>query len=339
MIDLRSLKFFVEVAHRQHLSRAAEALHISQPALSRQIQGVEAELGLSLFDRRGKRLVLTGAGEDLLLRATALLEQAQQLSARAAAHGRGEVGLLRIGATPQTIEALFPTVLMAFRAQFPAIETSLLEGSSKLLITQVESGASDVAIAAPMESTSDLESQELFWATLYAILPPDSALAGQAEVTVEQIAAVPLLSLRKGFLTRTLFDRACAQTGVRAHSVLESDNAHALIELARAGYGTAVVSSTALVRASGFAVPLTCMGAPIRHAVSAVWNLRRPSHPAVSAFVQELVRQLARRNFAPHLERHPASLSRWQSAGENEDKGLPLPSLSTCDDIFHFQQK
>jgi LysR family transcriptional regulator, cyn operon transcriptional activator len=306
MIDLLSLKFFVEVASRLHLSRAAEALHISQPALSRRIQGVEMTLGLSLFDRHGKRLVLTSAGEDLLLRATALLEQAQQLSARAAAHSRGEVGLLRIGATPQTIEALFPKVLMAFRAQFPAIETSLLEGSSTTLIAQVLSGASHVAIASPMLVTPDLELQELFWASLFVILPPDSALAGQAEVTVEQIAAVPLLNLRKGFLTRTLFDRACVQTGVRARSVLESDNAHALIELARAGYGTAVVSSTALARASGFAIPVTCMGAPIRHPVSAVWNRLRPRHQSVTAFVQELVRQFAHADFAQHLERHPA---------------------------------
>jgi LysR family transcriptional regulator, cyn operon transcriptional activator len=306
MLDLRGLKFFVEVANRLHLSRAAQALHISQPALSRQIQSVEKELGLSLFDRRGKRMVLTSAGEDLLVRATLLLEQAQQLSVRATAHARGEVGLLRIGATPQTIEALFPKVLMAFRAQYPAIETSLLEGSSQMLISQVESGASHVAIASPMEPTPDLESQALFWASLYAILPPDSALAGQSEVTVEQIAAVPLLSLRKGFLTRTLFDRACAQAGVRARSVLESDNAHALIELARAGYGTAVVSSTALLRASSFAVPMTCMGTAIRHPVSAVWSRQRPNHPSVAAFVQELMQQFAQSDFAPHLERHPA---------------------------------
>ncbi len=308
MIDLRSLKFFVEVANRLHVSQAAQALHISQSALSRQIQGVEQTLGLTLFDRGAKRLALTGAGEDLLVRATALLEQAQQLSARAAAHARGEVGLLRIGATPQTIEALFPTVLMAFRARFPAIETSLLEGSGSTLIAQVESGASHVAIAAHEESASDLESRELFWATLYAILPPGSEFAGAAQVTVEQLAGVALLSLRKGFLTRRLFDRACAQAGVRSRSVLESDNAHALIELARAGYGTAVVSSTALARASGIAVPVTLFGAPIRHAVSAVWSQRRPNHQSVSAFVQELTTQLAQKNFAPHLERHPGLL-------------------------------
>jgi LysR family transcriptional regulator, cyn operon transcriptional activator len=92
MIDLRSLKFFVEVANQLHMSHAAVALHISQPALSRQIQGLELALGLNLFDRSGKRLALTDAGDDLLLRATALLEEAQKLCAHAAAHSRGKRG-------------------------------------------------------------------------------------------------------------------------------------------------------------------------------------------------------------------------------------------------------
>lgn len=306
MIDLRSLKFFVEVANQLHMSHAAVALHISQPALSRQIQGLELALGLNLFDRSGKRLALTDAGDDLLLRATALLEEAQKLCAHAAAHSRGEAGPLRIGASPQTIEALFPVVLMAFRTQFPGIQTSLMEGPSSLLIAQVQSGASHVAIAAHDESALDLHSQALFWASLYAVLPPGSALSGLPELTVEQLSTLPLLSLRKGFLTRTLFDRACIQAGVRAKSVLDSDNARGLIALARAGYGTAVVSSTALAQNLQFAVPLSCLGAPIRHPVSAVWSRRRPSHPAVKHFVDELVKQLARIDFAPHLQRHPA---------------------------------
>ncbi len=93
---------------------------------------------------------------------------------------------------------------------------------------------------------------------------------------------------------------------MRAKSVLDSDNARGLIALARAGYGTAVVSSTALAQTLQFAVPVSCLGAPIRHPVSAVWSRRRPSHPAVKHFVDELITQLTRIDFAPHLQRHPA---------------------------------
>lgn len=308
MIDLKSLGFFVEVAERLNMSRAAEALHISQSALSRQIQSLEAALGLKLFDRLGKRLVLTAAGHDLVPRAAALVDQAGQLTARARSLSHGQVGLLRIGASPQTIEALLSGVLLRFRERYPAIETSLLEGPNETLLAQVESGASHVAIAAPGDH-EDLVRKELFWATLHAVTPPGSPFAGRGCVEVAELAAAPLLLLRKGFLTRSLLDRACAQAGVRVRSVLESGSAYALIALAQAGHGTAIVSSTALARAHASAIPLTVMGAPIRHAVSAVWSQRRHRQPSLVAFLEELRQHLLNPATAPHLERHPYLLA------------------------------
>jgi DNA-binding transcriptional LysR family regulator len=82
MIDLKALRAFVVIGERLNMTRAAEVLHISQSALSRQIQGLEHNLGIRLFDRIGKRLVLTAEGDDLLPRAAALIDQAQNLSTR-----------------------------------------------------------------------------------------------------------------------------------------------------------------------------------------------------------------------------------------------------------------
>lgn len=291
MLDLRNLSFFVEVAERQNLTRAAEALHISQSALTRQVQALEAQIDLKLFDRLGKRMVLTAAGQDLLPRAAALLDHAHQLSTRVDALARGQVGLLRIGASPHTIEALMSGVLLDFRRRYPAIETTLLEGANETLVAQVRGGASHVAIASPVDD-DDLEGQALFWATLHAVLPPDSPLTGQQCIEVADLTRQPLLMLRKGFLTRSLMDRACAQAGVRVRSVLESDSAYALIALARAGHGTAVVSTTALARAYPTAVPVTLHGTPIRHPVSVIWNRRRHRQAAVVAFVGAVMRYM-----------------------------------------------
>ncbi len=305
MLDLRSLSFFVEVAERMNLTRAAQALHISQSALTRQIQALEAQMALKLFDRLGKRLVLTAAGQDLLPRAAALLDQAQALTVRVDALAHGQVGLLRIGASPHTIEALLSGVLLDFRQRYPAIETTLLEGTNETLLAQVRSGASHVAIAAPVDD-EDLACKELFWATLHAVLPPQSPLRGRTHIDVAELADEPLLMLRKGFLTRSLMDRAWAEAGVRVRSVLESDSAYALIALAQAGHGTAIVTTTALVRAHHDAVPVTHLGAPIRHAVSAVWNRRRHRQAAVVAFIDAFVRHMLNPDNAPHLQRHPA---------------------------------
>lgn len=162
----------------------------------------------------------------------------------------------------------------------------------------------------------DLEGQALFWATLHAVLPPDSPLAGRPHIEVAELTRQPLLMLRKGFLTRSLMDRACAQAGVRVRSVLESDSAYALIALAQAGHGTAVVSTTALARAHPTAVPVTHQGAPIRHPVSAIWNRRRHRQAAVVAFVDAVVRHMQDPANAPHLERHPALLTRCAQNSE-----------------------
>lgn len=309
MLDLKGLSFFVEVAERQNLTRAAEALHISQSALTRQIQALEVQMDLKLFDRLGKRLVLTAAGQDLLPRAAALLDHAHQLTTRVHSLSHGHVGLLRIGASPHTIEALLSGVLLSFRQRYPAIETTLLEGPNETLIAQVRSGASHVAIAAPVDD-EDLVCQELFWATLHAVVPPGSPWLGRTRIEVTELTEAPLLMLRKGFLTRSLLDRACAQAGIRVRSVLESDSAYALIALAQAGHGTAIVSTTALARAHHDAIPVTHLGAPIRHPVSAVWNQRRHRQLPLVAFIDAFTHHMFDPGNAPHLERHPALLAR-----------------------------
>lgn len=298
MLDLRTLHSFVTIAGYLNMSRASEVLHISQSALSRQIQALEEDLGVPLFDRLGKRLALTAEGHDLLPRAGALLDQAQQLSSRARAMSGGQVGLLRIGATPQTIEALLSHVLVEFRKRFPAIETSLLEGSNEFLLQQVEAGAAHVAIAA-LPANADLQGEALFTAALFAVLPPGSALLRKRRIEIGGLAGLPLLMLRKGFMTRSLFDAACARAGLRPHSVLESDSAQTLLALARAGYGVAVVSSTALSRSAADAVPLTLEGRALTQVVSAVWSPRRYQPQVLGPFLEAVKRHVAS---SPHAE-------------------------------------
>src|SRR5215510_2073952 len=94
-MELRHLRYFVAVAEAGNVSKAAAALHLSQPALSRQIHDLEAELNVALFERSGRRLRLTGAGEDLLGYGRRVLDQAGAFRERARAIGSGEAGLLR----------------------------------------------------------------------------------------------------------------------------------------------------------------------------------------------------------------------------------------------------
>src|SRR5579863_7054994 len=118
-MELRHLRYFVTVADSGGISRAAERLNISQPALSRQIHDLELDLGVSLFDRRAGRLVLTGEGGDLLARSREVLKGAGLLRDRAQALRDGEAGIVRVGVAPLTLESLLPPFLVRYLPHHP----------------------------------------------------------------------------------------------------------------------------------------------------------------------------------------------------------------------------
>ena len=298
MIDLRALSHFVGVAERLNLSEAAKAFHISQSALSRQIQSLESRLDIKLFDRTGKRLHLTAEGEDLLPRAQALLDQAYALSTRIDKVAQGRLGFLRIGATPQTIEALLSQALIDFRQRWPAIDTVLVEGSNDFLLSQVEQGAIHVAVAA-LPDYHDLEGMELFTARVCAVMPHAHPLARKTRIEVNTLREQRLLLLHEGFMTRSLFDSASAKAGLRAHGALESSSMHTLCALARAGHGVAIVSSTSMPPPECVGVPLTLNGRYLRQTVSAVWNPRRHKSGVVDAFITALADHIGS---SPHAQ-------------------------------------
>src|SRR5262245_32497797 len=115
VMNLRHLRAFATIVDLGGLSRAATRLHLSQPALSRQIQALEADLGVPLFDRVGRRVQLTSQGEDLLQRVRRLLAEAESLGERARELQSGETGVLRVAATPQVIENLLAPFLIRYR--------------------------------------------------------------------------------------------------------------------------------------------------------------------------------------------------------------------------------
>jgi len=285
MRDLRQLRFFITVAELMNVSRAAEALNISQSALSRQLQALEDDIGLTLFDRVGKRLVLTAEGEEMLPRAAAMVEQAEALSLRANDLARGRIGRLRIGSTPQTIASLIAPALKAFRADHPFIEVALLEGANRELLEMVERGAVHIAIAGAQDPTA-FGSAPLFNAELLAYLPPDHPRGKARALPIESLKDMPFLLLRRGFLTREMFDHACRKAGIRPRVVLESDSPHALVAMVEAGHGVAILSSSAAngIR-SNAPVAVTLEGKPIHQPVSAIWNLERHRPASLPAFI------------------------------------------------------
>ena len=126
-MNFRHLRAFAAIADAGGFARAAVRLNLSQPALSRQIHALEAELGVPLFDRIGRRVQLTSEGEDLLGRSRRLLADAESLGERARSLKTGQTGILRIGATPQVIENLLADFLAGYGRRHPGVEIHLVE--------------------------------------------------------------------------------------------------------------------------------------------------------------------------------------------------------------------
>jgi len=288
MLELRELQNFVAVAERLNVSSAAKVVHLSQPALSRQIQSLERKLGVALFERVGKRLILTVEGDDLLKHASRLLDQAQALINRAYDLEQGHAGLLRVGASPQTIAWLLSPVMAEFNRVHPNVELIFSEGHNETLVELVENGGVHTAVASPAQN-HNLVGVPLFQAGLFAFFPLDDARRRRRSLTISQIADDRFLVLRRGFLTRQMFDQACVDEGVRPKILLESDSTHTLISLARDGHGIAILSSSARdTEDIKLAVPLVTGEGRITQPVSAIWNPNRHRPATLPVFAQML---------------------------------------------------
>ncbi len=144
-MDLRQVRTFVTVAELGTVSKAALRLHTAQPALSRQINDLEQELGLKLFDRVGRRLLLSSEGEQLLGDCRGLLDYARAIGERAQSLLRGDSGVLKVAASPHLIEGVFPEFLQRYAKRYPNVEVKLIDTVGPDMLTMLERGEIDLA--------------------------------------------------------------------------------------------------------------------------------------------------------------------------------------------------
>jgi LysR family cyn operon transcriptional activator len=314
-MNLRHLRAFVTVTDAGGVARAAARLNVSQPALSRQIHALEAELGVPLFDRIGRGVQLTLQGEDLLRRSRALLAEADSLGERARALKSGYTGTLRVGATPQMIESVLADFLTIYQRHHPDVQVHLVEAGGAMLPSRLERG--DVHVAHMPVGDARFHGRLAFPLHVLAVLPEGHRLSRRAVLEVDSLADEPLLLLGRGFASRGWFEAACQVAHVQPRTVLESAAPQTLIALARTGYGIGVVPSAVRIDRQGIrAVPLILRGRSIGRWSMMAWEPRRFLPPFATQFVEGIVASVERdypgREFtrrAPALPRPKIRLS------------------------------
>jgi DNA-binding transcriptional LysR family regulator len=289
-MDLRHTRTFVTVAELGTVSRAAQRLHIAQPALSRQISDLEQELGLKLFDRVGRRLLLTGEGEQLLSDCRGLLNYATAVHERAQRLRHGDAGVLKVAATPLHIEGVFAKFLHRYAQDYPNVEVKVAEGSGLEILAMLERGEIHLGqmlpYAVPLED-GRFESRLLQPAELLAACHPSLTLGRRGTIEVGRLSPYPLLLLDGGYGLRRAFDAACRLAGLKPKIRLESRSPHTLLTLAEAGHGVAIAASTFRTHQYDLKiVRLTYLGRPLREPLAILWDKRRPLPRYATAFCQ-----------------------------------------------------
>lgn len=290
-METRRLEYFRVLAEDGNFSRAAERLHISQPALSQQIQRLEAEVGAPLVDRTSRPVALTEVGRRLLERSTVLLDQVRSIEQLAIAAGRGEAGSLRIGVIPLALLGPVPGYLRAFRGTHPDVAVSLHRLDSAQLLDLLESGRLDAGFltAAPHPSVG-LHSADLWGTELELAVPDDHRLVGAGPVALSELARERLVLFPREAAPENydLVITACAAAGFSPRLVTNTGGYADQIGYVAAGAGVALVPrEVGVVHAEGVArIPLT---EPLGLTMRAVWNPGRPN-PALGAFLAALAR-------------------------------------------------
>jgi DNA-binding transcriptional LysR family regulator len=261
-----------------------------------------------LFDRVGRRALLTSEGEDLLPRSRRLLHDADPLSERARALKGGQTGLLRVGATPQVMETVLAGFLKRYRRRHPAVEVRLVEDGGARLPARLDRG--DIHLCLAGAGDARFQWRHLGPIYLLAVPPPSHRWSRRATLEIDEFVDVPLLLTRRDFGSRQWFDAACQVAHIRPLVLLESGAPPTLIALAQTGYGVAIVPSNARIPRGLRAVPILLRGKSIGVWASVSWDPRRFLAAYAEQFVEELVTHCRRAYPRPALARRAPPLPR-----------------------------
>jgi DNA-binding transcriptional LysR family regulator len=283
-MDIRHLRAFIAVAEHGTVSSAADVLRITQPALSRQITRLEQEFGFKLFARSGRRLLITPLGEDLIADCRNLLSHVSLLSDQAHALRRGELKVLRIATSALAIEGLFPAFLRRWEAHVPGVRIALIDADADKQLDMVERGDAHLAINVINVVRVDERRFACHLLPLFCVLaayPRSMKIEPGDMIDINRLVDHPLLLPSTSFATRSIFDAACRLAGVRPNVAVESGAAHALLAMAEAGHGVAVIPSILFPATTALRVSrVTHRREPLNIAAAVLWDRRRalPQH-------------------------------------------------------------
>ncbi len=267
-MELRHLRYFVAVAEEMSFTRAAQRLHIAQPPLSQQIRDLETELGVLLFNRTKRSIMLTQAGKEFLPEAREILDSVARLQQRAVLRARGDLGRLTIGIISSMAVTKFAGMLRSFQKNNPGIQISLTDHPSSWQLEALTAGKIDVGfLRPPTEPPPLIKIRRLQREPMKLAVPSDHPFAVRKEVDWKDLSAEPIILVEPGITGPGYYDgffRHCRSAGFEPLVQQYTMNVATQVWLVSAGLGIApMVIAVDIDRLAGISLVGLPKNAPI----------------------------------------------------------------------------
>ncbi|MDF2501915.1 MAG: transcriptional regulator, LysR family [Anaerosporomusa subterranea] len=236
-MELRQLEYFQTASRLKSITRAAEHLHVSQSTVTLAIQRLEDKLGILLFDRSQKQLLLTAEGQVFLPKIEDIMNRLQDAVAEMDKYRKLQKGTLSVGVPPMIGSFLFPEILAGFKKLFTNIQLSTIEESSFTIRQLLERGELDLGIVNLYQPTPMLETLQITREQFVACLPLTHPLAGNTVISLDQLRNEPFILFKESAYNRKVILEECKNYGFNPNIILSSDQIETIKGLVKKGVG------------------------------------------------------------------------------------------------------
>lgn len=247
-MDLKTLENFVKLAEIRNYRRTAEEVFIAQPALSRQIQNLEQEIGAELFKRTKRSVELTKAGLYFQTEISRLLEQFKEVSLRTRQIHAGEAGEIRIGHATSSMQSILPDILIAFKNQFPQLKTNLIEATNLFEINALLHREIDLGFGPNIITPPEIEQKTIYTENFVLLLPENHFLNQSNFESLAQVAQenfiLPPKSESRGYVET--IEAMCQNVGFLPQVTQQSGHSMTVLRLVEAGMGVSIEPKSSL---------------------------------------------------------------------------------------------
>ncbi|TQR20726.1 LysR family transcriptional regulator [Psychrobacillus vulpis] len=240
-MEWQRLEYFQTLAKVQHMTRAAEILSISQPALSRSISSLEEEIGVPLFDRQGRSIILNRYGLMFLHRVNRIMNEMNEGLTDIQQLIHPEQGEVALGFLHTLGTNIVPNLIRTFHDEYPGITFQLKQNHTHTQLNQLKSGELDLCLLASIENEKMIEWTELWRDELFIIVPIDHPLANRKSIQLRKLANESFISLKKGYALRVTTDEIFRSSEIEPVITFEGEEVATVAGFVAAGLGFSIL--------------------------------------------------------------------------------------------------